>query len=98
MNNHYHVVLHIDRGRAANWSTREVCAHWHQLFSGNDLSRRHLKHEVLSHSEEKRLLEQAEDWRSRLVDISWFMRCLKDKIIRNDFEQLCWLLKGEYHG
>ena len=82
MNNHYHVVLHIDRERTDKWSTREICVRWHQLFSGNDLSRRYLKQEVLSPSEEKRLLEQAEDWRSRLIDLSWFMRCLNEPIAR----------------
>jgi hypothetical protein len=90
MNNHYHVVLHIDQEKAAKWSVREVCNRWHKLFSGNDLSCRYLKHEELNTSEQKILAERVELWRARLIDLSWFMRCRYDKIIRNDFEQLCW--------
>jgi hypothetical protein len=43
MSNHYHVVLHINKKRANNWSHIEVCERWHALFSGNDLSGRYLK-------------------------------------------------------
>ena len=39
MNNHYHVVLHINRDKALAWSIPEVVAHWHQLFNGSALLR-----------------------------------------------------------
>ena len=64
--------------------------HWHELFSGDDLSSRYLSAEALSSTEKQQLQLKVECWRERLIDISWFMRCLNDKIIRNDFEQLCW--------
>jgi hypothetical protein len=72
--------------------------HWHQLFSGFSLSNRFLAGEPLSPAEEDQLALKVEDWRQRLMDISWFMRCLNNKIIGNDFEQLGWPWKGEYHG
>jgi hypothetical protein len=90
LSNHYNVVLHIDQQKAKAWSIREVCKQWHQLFSGFSLSNRYLAGEPLSSAEKNQLALKVEDWRQRLMDISWFMRCLKDKIIRNDFEQLCW--------
>jgi hypothetical protein len=60
------------------------------LFSGFSPSNRYLEGEPLSTAEEDLLALKVEDWRQRLMDISWFMRCLNDKIIWNDFEQLCW--------
>ncbi|MFT5665718.1 MAG: hypothetical protein ACI9JR_003127 [Gammaproteobacteria bacterium] len=82
MSNHYHVVLHINKERANNWSDIEVCERWHALFSGNDLSGRYLKGLVLSPTEEQRLQVLVDRWRDRLIDISWFMRCLNEPIAR----------------
>ena len=82
LSNHYHVVLHIDVDKARDWSMREVCSHWHELFSGYNLSTRYLAGEPLSTTEEEQLNIKVEDWRQRLVDISWFMRCLNEPIAR----------------
>lgn len=43
MSNHYHVVLHINKTQALSWSQDEVIQAWHQLFSGNLLSKRYVK-------------------------------------------------------
>jgi hypothetical protein len=32
MSNHYHVVLHIDKGEADAWSIDEVIERWHCLI------------------------------------------------------------------
>ena len=37
MSNHYHVVLHVDKQRAENWTKQEVVERWMQLFKGNML-------------------------------------------------------------
>ena len=37
MSNHYHVVLHVDKARAQNWSDAEVAERWLQLYKGNPL-------------------------------------------------------------
>ncbi|MBL7000984.1 MAG: transposase, partial [Gammaproteobacteria bacterium] len=62
MSNHYHVVLHIDKDQAVSWSTREVCEHWHELFSGDDLSSRYLSDESLSSTEEQQLQLKVDCW------------------------------------
>ncbi len=80
--NHYHVVLHIDQQKAEAWSIREVCNQWHQLFSGFSLSNRYLAGESLSNTEDQQLNLKVEEWRQRLMDISWFMRCLNEPIAR----------------
>ncbi|MCP4491522.1 MAG: transposase, partial [Gammaproteobacteria bacterium] len=55
MSNHYHVVLHVDKQQADNWSNKEICTRWAELFSGNDLAKRYLKNEILSAVEEQLL-------------------------------------------
>ncbi len=82
LSKHYHVVLHIDKEKADAWSLHEVCSQWHQLFSGYNLSTRYLAGEPLSTTEEEQLKLKVDDWRQRLVDISWFMRCLNEPIAR----------------
>ncbi len=82
LSNHYHVVLHIDQQKAEAWSIREVCNQWHQLFSGFNLSNRFLTGELLPPAEEDQLALKVEEWRQRLMDISWFMRCLNEPIAR----------------
>jgi REP element-mobilizing transposase RayT len=82
MSNHYHVVLHINAAQAQTWSDTEVIERWHQLFAGNLLSQRHHKGEALSVAERKGLATVVATWRSRLMDISWFMRILNESIAR----------------
>jgi hypothetical protein len=33
MSNHYHVVLHVDKKRADNWTHEEIAQRWAQLYS-----------------------------------------------------------------
>ena len=82
MSNHYHLVLHIDQARAAGWEMREVVERWHQLCKGSALARRFAHNESLDTAELAQLTEVAEVWRSRLMDISWFMRYLNEAIAR----------------
>jgi hypothetical protein len=96
MHNHYHVVLFIDKNCVEHWSEFEVVEHWHQLFGGNTYSQCFLNGESLSVSEQANLSRSIGLWRARLMNISWFMRILNDKIIWNNFEQLCWPRRSEY--
>jgi REP element-mobilizing transposase RayT len=82
MHNHYHVVLHVDRDAAAEWSDREVIERWHRLFAGSLYSQRYLAGDGLLAVERQVLDEQVAEWRRRLADISWFMRCLNESIAR----------------
>jgi len=82
MSNHYHVVLHIDQKTAQEWSEREVIDRWHRLFNGTLLSQRHTRGESLGKAERNTLSEQVEQWRERLISISWFMRCTNERIAR----------------
>lgn len=82
MSNHFHVVLHIDKQQANGWTTQEVVQRWHQLFKGTLLSQRFEAGYSLSTAELITVEETVAIWRQRLMDISWYMRCLNEPIAR----------------
>ncbi|MCU7922741.1 MAG: transposase [Candidatus Thiodiazotropha sp. (ex Dulcina madagascariensis)] len=82
LSNHFHLVLFIDQASAKAWETQTVIELWHCLYKGSLLSQRYLQGESLSSAERQVLDEQVALWRSRLMDISWFMRCLNESIAR----------------
>jgi len=87
MSNHYHIVLHINKDTAEQWSMTDVIQQWHKLFKGNVLSQRYLKqtdsvNNKFGKAEVDTLKEITDIWRKRLMDISWFMRVLNESIAR----------------
>ncbi len=82
LENHYHLVLHIDRAKAENWSDLEVIERWHRLYQGHALSARFLAGESISATEWEALSTLVALWRQRLMDLSWFMGCLNEYIAR----------------
>jgi hypothetical protein len=84
MSNHYHLVLHIDSGRAEAWSDEEVLRRWTRLFRGPEPVRRWLADPGAPCGDGVRLAIQGyvETYRARLQDVSWFMRVLNETIAR----------------
>ena len=82
MSNHYHVVLHINTRQVESWDRDEVLRRWTSLFAGPILVQRYLRNERLSSAELRRVEEYVEEYRVRLKDISWFMRCLNEHLAR----------------
>ncbi|MDX6016924.1 transposase [Shewanella indica] len=82
MSNHLHLVLHIDIETANRWTDREVLEQWHKLFKGDELTRKFTQGELIEAHEVPRLKHTIAIYRSRLCDISWFMRCLNEPIAR----------------
>jgi len=82
MSNHYHVVLHIDAATAEQWSDKEVCERWHNLYKGTLLTQKYLRGDNLSLIENDAVSEKLTLWRTQLTDISWFMRALNEPIAR----------------
>jgi len=82
MSNHYHVVLHIDRAQAEGWQDAEVVRRWRELFTAHPLAQRFSAGEPLSKAEARLIEALVALWRARLMDISWFMRCLNEAIAR----------------
>jgi len=82
MSNHYHLVLHVDEASNGALSHDEVCERWCQLYSRPVLVERWQSKQTISEAENKVVLSIIDNWRNRLVDISWFMRCLNEFITR----------------
>ena len=82
MSNHYHVVLQVDQKGAEAWNSLEVIERWGELFSYPVMISRFLKGECTTSAELKVVDEIIEMWRTRLHDISWFMRLLNEHIAR----------------
>jgi len=90
MSNHLHIVLYIDIKTVNNWSDREVVEQWHQCFNGTALTQRFAKGDVIDEHQVHQLKHLIATYRSRLCDISWFMRCLNEPIARQaNFEDNC---------
>lgn len=69
MSNHYHVVLHVDDEKSKKWPSDEVIERWGSLFPKDAKENKHLPFKIKL-------------WRERLVSVSWFMRCLNERIAR----------------
>jgi REP element-mobilizing transposase RayT len=82
MSNHYHVVLHVDAGQARSLTPREVAARWLKLFAGPPAVRQWLDGGLLSCGEQMIVDAWIATIQHRLLDISWFMRCLNEPIAR----------------
>ena len=87
MSNHYHLVLRIDQLKAQAWSVDEVIERWYSLFNGHLLVDRLKIGQDLSKAERKAALSLVEQWRTRLFDLGWFMRCLNEHIARQANEE-----------
>ena len=74
LSNHLHVVLHVDQERANQWSNAEVVRRYCKLHPSARAD-----YEALSASKQQVRRQQ---WRSRLINVSWMMRALNECIAR----------------
>jgi REP element-mobilizing transposase RayT len=82
MSDHYHLVLYVDEKRNKAWSDYEVIERWSSLFRIPPVVERSRKADALE-VERDRAQTMIQDWRTRLRDISWFMRCLNEHLARS---------------
>lgn len=81
MSNHYHLVVHVDVQRARAWTLKEVVERWTRLFSRPPLVQR-WEENLCGEAERQAAEAIIERWRARLMDVSWYMRCLNEYLAR----------------
>ena len=82
MSNHYHLVLFVNEDEAKSWSDDEVIRRWTAIFPRNAAIVELLRKNANSRKAQKHLVQQVQLWPERLMDISWFMRCLNETVAR----------------
>nr|WP_309227493.1 hypothetical protein [Zooshikella harenae] len=82
MSDHYHLVVRIDEEKAKQWTDDEVIRRWRKLYKGPPMIQRYLAGAKLDSAELKVVNDIVQQWRERLADLSWFMRCLNEPIAR----------------
>jgi REP element-mobilizing transposase RayT len=82
MSNHYHLVLFVNEQQVGEWDDSEVVKRWTALFPRNAALIATLQKNKSSKAAQKRLQQQTSLWRERLMDISWFMRCVNEIVAR----------------
>jgi hypothetical protein len=74
--------MHVDQKRSLEWDDEEVVERWKRLFRGVLLVDRYMAGQCGTDAEADKALEVIGQWRERLSDISWYMRCLNEHIAR----------------
>lgn len=87
MSNHYHVVLRVDQDKALTLSEEQVLARWERLFKVPLIVEQYQSGTAVSRAVEKKAQEIIEEWRQRLMDISWYMRTLNEHLARRANEE-----------
>ena len=82
MSNHYHLVLYVNQAQAEAWTDDEVIERWTALFPRNGALIETLLKNKTTRAAQRQLQKNVSLWRQRLMDISWFMRCLNETLAR----------------
>jgi len=82
MDNHLHVLARLDPELAENWSDEEVLRRWLTVYPPKSADGEIL--EVTKHriNEEMKNLDQITKMRTRLTNLGWFMKALKEPLSR----------------
>ncbi|MBN3492714.1 transposase [Vibrio neptunius] len=80
MSNHYHIVLHVNRGKAQALTQQQVIERWTSFHLAPVMVQRKLRGEKLTKPELRVYQGIIETWRERLYCVSWFMRLINQFI------------------
>jgi len=81
MSNHYHIVLKVNS--TENWCERRVLTYWSSLCKPILLCQKYLAGAELSKAELDMVFIKTDEYRKRLMSISWFMKLLNEFIARS---------------
>ncbi|WP_444997611.1 transposase [Aliikangiella sp. IMCC44359] len=77
MSNHYHLVLRVDVDKAKSWSEANIIRRWKRIYQIPTVVQQYLNNPQAIGIREV-AQDIIEEWRKRLSDISWLMRCLNE--------------------
>lgn len=90
MSNHYHLVVKLNPGVVDTLSNEQVLTRWCSIYAGHPLIQRYRAGESLDAGELAAVSDLIAVYRSRLADLSWFMRSLNHDIAcRANNEESC---------
>ncbi|WP_051143760.1 hypothetical protein [Psychromonas hadalis] len=96
MSNHYHLVLYVNETELKDCSDANICERLGKIYSIPPIVLRWQKGELHSDAQKEMALSVIGEWRSRLSNISWFMRCLNEFIAcKANKEDKC---KGRFYS
>ena len=78
MSNHYHLVLKVNETK--DWSIHQVLVTWSSLCNLPSLCQKFLDKQVMNKAEMREVLNLTNEYRNRLMSISWFMKLLNQDI------------------
>jgi len=82
LHNHYHLVLYVDKEACMAAPAKDIAKLWHQLFSGKEATQKFIDGAALEPYEVEQVDTYIDLWRSRLYNISWFMKVLNENTAR----------------
>ncbi len=80
MSNHYHLVVKL--GSSEYLTDEDVLQRWLVLFKGPALVQAYRAGNPLSPTQWATVKDIIQVWRTRLQDLSWFMKCLNEPVAR----------------
>jgi len=78
--NHYELVLHVDRQRVQRWNDTQIIEQWRRRYTTGPRTPGQQSHAADLRSDATPT--QIEVLRSRLCDVSWYMRCINQRLSR----------------
>lgn len=79
LSNHYHLVLHVNRSLVDTLSDKDVFERGKLLFPKKA---KELEFKTTLNTDHPEFSKTIQEWRSRLSDISWFMKSMNEPIAR----------------
>lgn len=87
MSNHTHLVLRLNPEQAESLDDESLIKRWTLLYKCPVLLQRYLKGECKTAAEQDKVKEILDEWRTRIISISWYMSALNEHLARRANEE-----------
>jgi REP element-mobilizing transposase RayT len=87
MSNHTHLVLRYNPQQAESLDEETLIKRWTRLYKCPVLIQRYLKGECETQAEQDKVQEILDEWRKRILSLSWYMGALNEHLARRANEE-----------